>query len=179
MNRSTLKVLLKNAGWICAILGSIILVIVMLILVIGVNNAEKDLWEDVILPSIINGVYGLMMSIFFYLQGRIDCKEDNKSLIDEYYGRDTKDKRLHSDFFLWFTRFTEWTVTRALPIAGSIIFTLYIAIQGSQDWAMLVMSIGSILMTFGLGMFTVNNGYEDYAHNKLPKMRKALEERGK
>lgn len=172
------KSVIKNVGWIGAGLSALVFLIITLILVIGFST--KDMTEDdilwMVISASINAAYGIIVFFFLRVQGRSYAKEENKELISQYYGTKTKDKKPHKPWKFWLTSAATDVIGKGGTIAATFLFLVKIAIEGTKDYMMLLMAIGTILMSFGLGLLSMNRAYDDYIENQVPIMKQNLEE---
>lgn len=172
------KGILRNLGLILGIVGLVVYIVTLLIMVVGISNEERDLVETLLYTS-ASGVLGVFMSIALGIQGVKNAEEEYKDLRIEYLNKPVKEKKLHSMGFIWFKEITIWIFSKGLMLAAMCASTLYLMIEGSQDWVLLFSGIGSGLMAFGFGFLALDKMYNKYIEFEVPRMRKALDLRRK
>lgn len=170
------RTILKNVGYIGGILGLLVYSIAMIILVIGFKQEARTL-ADILPFAIINAAFGFVICIFLGVQGVITAKSENEELIVKYRNKPPKTKKLHKMWVIWLVEIIKWIFTKGLAIIVVCVGVYEIAIEGSQDYTMLLLALGNILMFVGFGFLALDSLYNKYLENVVPKMIKEIEER--
>lgn len=178
MFEKKIKPLLQYVGVIGAAIMSIMYIIVIIVLIIGFETHDL---KNTTVFSLINAVVGLIIMQFLKIQGISFAKNlpENQTLIKEYYGTLTADKKLKSikSFMLWST-IKDITIKGAGLIISSI-GIIYIVIQGSGDYTLLLLAIVNLLMFISFGILSMNSAYEFYNNYHVPYMKEQLKNKNK
>ena len=162
-NKFESKVLpiLQYVGAIGATVLCIAYIVVVLVLIQGFK-AEK-LLETTIFAAVTAGV-GFMIMQFLKVQG-ISLAEkipENNELIKKYYSTKTKDKKLHSIKFFWVTTVLKDIFVRCSSLAITSVGLIYIVIEGSNDYNLLLLALVNLLTFICFGFLAMNKAYKFY-----------------
>lgn len=161
---SKIKPLLVYIGTIGAVLTSIAYVCICAILIFGfsAHNVVQTL-----LFAIINGIIGFIIMQFLKVQGIDFAKTipENKALLDEYYNTKTKDKKIHSLAYYWTTSVIKDILIKAVSITITTAGMIYIIIEGSEDYLLLLLAFMNLLMFFCFGLLSLSKAY-DFTNNE-------------
>lgn len=178
MFEKKIKPLLQYVGAIGAAIMSIMYIIVIVVLIVGFETHDL---KNTTVFSLINAVVGLIIMQFLKIQGISFAKNlpENQTLIKEYYGTLTADKKLKSikSFMLWST-----IKDIAIKGAGLIISSIgiiYIVIQGTGDYTLLLLAVVNLLMFISFGILSMNAAYEFYNNYHVPYMKEQLKNKNK
>lgn len=156
---SKIKPLLIYVGTFGAILTSIAYVCICTILIFGfsAHNVVQTL-----LFAVINGLVGFIIMQFLKVQGESFGKNipENKALLDEYYNTKTKDKKIHSLTYYWITSVIKDILFKAVSITITTAGMIYIIIEGSEDYLLLLLAFVNLLMFFCFGLLSLNKAYD-------------------
>lgn len=172
------KSIIRNLGFILAIIGLIVYIITLLIMVVGISNEERNLTETLIYSG-ASAVLGIFMSIALGIQGVKNAEDEYKDLRLEYFNKPVKEKKLYPMWAIWIKEIFTWIFSKGVTLAAICMSTLYLMIEGSKDWVLLFSGVGGGLMAFGFGFLALDKMYTNYIANEVPRMRKALEIRNK
>lgn len=117
--------------------------------------------------AVINGIIGFMILQFLKIQGSDFAKTlpANKELLEEYYRTKTKDKKLHSMKWYWLTSIAKDIAFKAVSIMISTAGLIYIVVEGSEDYLLLLLALVNILMFLCFGLLGLSNTY-DFFNNE-------------
>lgn len=178
MFEKRIKPLLQYVGAIGAAIMSIMYMIIIVILIVGFESHDL---KNTTIFSIINAVVGLIIMQFLKIQGISFAKNlpENQKLIKDYYGSITHDKRLRNinSFLLWST--IKDIVLKGTGLIISSVGIIYIVIQGSHDYTMLLLAVVNLLMFISFGILSMNGSYEFYNNYHVPYMKHQLENKNK
>jgi hypothetical protein len=173
MFEKRIKPLLQYVGAIGAAIMSIMYIIIIIVLIIGFESHDL---KNTAIFSIINAVVGLIIMHFLKVQGISFAKnlKENQDLIKRYYGTITADKKLRS-----INHFMLWSTIRDIIVKGtgliiSSVGIIYIVIQGSGDYTLLLLAIVNLLMFISFGILGMNSAYEFYNNYHVPYMKEQL-----
>lgn len=178
MFEKKIKPLLQYVGAIGAAIMSTMYIIVIVVLIVGF---ESHSLKNTTIFSIINAVVGLIIMQFLKIQGVSFAKNlpENQTLIKEYYGTITADKKLKS-----IKSFMLWSTIRDIAIKGagliiSSIGIIYIVIQGSGDYTLLLLAVVNLLLFISFGILSMNSAYEFYNNYHVPYMKEQIKNKNK
>lgn len=155
------------------IIGAIIMAIAYIIIVFVLINGFKAeaLLQTTIFACVNAGVGFIIMQLLKY-QGVSFAKmlPDNKEIIDKYYKTKTKDKKLHSITYFWTTSVIKDVIVKCLTLGATTVGIIYIVIQGSNDYNLLLLALVNLLMFVCFGFISLNNAYEFFNNKHVPYM---------
>lgn len=93
-----------------------------------------------------------------------------------YYNTKTKDKKLHSINFYWTTSIIKDVFTKVLTLAGSAIGVIYIVIQGSNDYSLILLAVVNLLLFISFGLLGLNSAYKFYNNKHIPFLKEKIAE---
>lgn len=169
--------ILNYVGAIGALIMCVAYVIVIFILINGFK-AEKVL-QTTIFAGVSAGV-GLIIMQFLKHQGIAfaEMNPDNKKVIDEYYQSKTKDKKNHSLTYFWITSVIKDTLIKGLTLAATSVGIIYIVIQGSHDYNLLLLAFVNLLMFICFGFLSLVKAYKYIFNVYIPYLKDKIAEGG-
>jgi hypothetical protein len=178
MFEKKIKPLLQYVGAIGAAIMSIMYIIIIIVLIVGFETHDL---KNTTVFSLINAVVGLIIMQFLKIQGISFAKnlQENQKLIKEYYGTKTADKKLKSiNSFMIGSTIKDIAIKGAGLIISSI-GIIYIVIQGSGDYTLLLLAVVNLLMFISFGILSMNSAYEFYNNYHVPYMKEQLKNKNK
>ena len=179
MNKNTfetkIKPVLSYVGAIGAGLMCIAYIIVVFVLIRGF---KATVIFNTLLFATVNAIVGFIILQFLKVQGISFAKliPENDEIIKEYYSTKTKDKKPHSMQFYWATSVVKDIVTKCLSVAITSAGLIYIIIQGSNDWNLLLLAIVNLIMFICFGFLSLVNAYEFFNNKFIPYMKEKIDE---
>ena len=179
MNKSTfetkIKPVLSYVGAIGAGLMCIAYIIVVFVLIRGF---QATVIFNTLLFAAVNAIVGFIILQFLKVQGISFAKliPENDEIIKEYYSTKTKDKKPHSMQFYWATSVAKDIFTKCLSVAITSAGLIYIIIQGSNDWNLLLLAIVNLIMFICFGFLALVNAYEFFNNTFIPYMKEKIDE---
>ena len=153
--------------------------IILVAVLINGFKAEKTLKTTVF--AIVSAGVGFIIMQFLKYQGKTfaELKEENKDLLDEYYGSKTKDKKAHSMVYFWVKTGVSDFLVKVVSIAATNVGLIYIMIEGSHDYGLIALAIVNLLMFISFGFLSLvkaynyfNRVYMEYIREKLSEAEK-------
>lgn len=172
-NRSFLekKILpvLNYIGIIGAVIMAIAYIVIVFVLITGFK-AEALLQTTVF--ACVNAAVGFIIMQFLKYQGVSFAKmlPENKEVMERYYKTKTKDKKLHSITYFWVTTVIKDIIVKCVTLGLTTIGIIYIVIQGSNDYNLLLLALVNLLMFVCFGFISLNNAYEFFNNKHVPYM---------
>ena len=179
MNKNTfetkIKPVLSYVGAIGAGLMCIAYIIVVFVLIRGF---KATVIFNTLLFATVNAIVGFIILQFLKVQGISFAKliPENDEIIKEYYSTKTKDKKPHSMQFYWATSVVKDIATKCLSVAITSAGLIYIIIQGSNDWNLLLLAIVNLIMFICFGFLSLVNAYEFFNNKFIPYMKEKIDE---
>lgn len=169
---------LEFIGIIGAVVSSIAYVILVYIMVKGVPSI-KSVTQTAIYAG-INGVMGFLILQCLKLQGTSFAKNlpENRTLVKQYYGEKTKDKKAHSLKYYWATSVVKDLFTKVLTFAFAVFGITYIGFTGNGNSALIGLAFVNILMFLSFGLVGLIKSYEYYNNSFVPYMKDQIEQIG-
>lgn len=155
------------------IIGAIIMAIAYIIIVfVLINGFKAEALLQTTVFACVNAAVGFIIMQFLKYQGVSFAKmlPDNKEIIDKYYKTKTKDKKLHSITYFWTTSVIKDVIVKCLTLGATTIGIIYIVIQGSNDYNLLLLALVNLLMFVCFGFISLNNAYEFFNNKHVPYM---------
>ena len=155
------------------IIGAIIMAIAYIIIVfVLINGFKAEALLQTTVFACVNAAVGFIIMQFLKYQGVSFAKmlPDNKEIIERYYKTKTKDKKLHSITYFWTTSVIKDIIVKCLTLGATTIGVIYIVIQGSNDYNLLLLALVNLLMFICFGFISLNNAYEFFNNKHVPYM---------
>lgn len=168
--------ILNYVGAIGAGLMSIMYVVIVVILITGF---KAQAIQSTITFALVNAVVGLIIMQFLKIQGISFAKSipENKDILTRYYNSQTRDKKLQSINYYWTKSVITDILTKGLSIIISTTGLIYIVIQGSNDYTLLLLALVNLVMFICFGLLALNNAYEFFNTKHIPYILNQLEEK--
>lgn len=170
-----IRPVLTYVGAIGAVLTSIAYIVLIFVLIIGFN-AQKNLSQSIIF-AVITALVGLIIMQLLKVQGISFAKEtdNNKEILLQYYNTNTKDKKPHSIKYYWITSLLKDVLVKGASVAISSAGIIYIVIEGSNDWNMLLLAIVNWCLFFCFGLLSLTSAYDYYNERHIPYILQEIE----
>ena len=179
MNKNTfetkIKPVLSYVGAIGAGLMCIAYIIVVFVLIRGFH---ATVIFNTLLFAAVNAIVGFVIMQFLKVQGVSFAKliPENDKIIKEYYSTRTKDKKPRSMQFYWTTSIIKDIFTKCISVAITSAGLIYIVIQGSNDWNLLLLAIVNLIMFICFGFLALVSAYEFFNNKFIPYMEEKIDE---
>ena len=160
------------------IIGAVIMAIAYIISVFVLINGFKveELLQTTIFAC-VNAATGFIIMQFLKVQGVSFAKmlPENQEVIKRYYKTKTKDKKLHSISYYWTTSVIKDVLVKCLTLGATTVGVVYIVIQGSNDYNLLLLAVVNLLMFICFGFISLVNAYDFYNNKHVPYMNEQLQ----
>lgn len=176
-----LKPILHYVGTIGAGIMTVCYIITVLILVFGFQVQTHHLKQSIIF-AVVNGVVGFIIMQLLKIQGIDFARSENKDLIDKYNKivllkcENDKKKKTHSIKFYWVTSVIKDFILKGLSVVLGSFALIYIVIEGSQDYSLLLLAVVNLLMFICFGLLSLVNSYDWYNGNHVNYMQMMIAE---
>ena len=150
---------LNYVGIIGAVIMSIAYIISVFVLIRGFK--VEQLLQTTIFAC-VNAATGFIIMQFLKVQGVSFAKmlPENQEIIKKYYKTKTKDKKLHSIAYFWTTTVIKDILVKCATLGATTIGIIYIVIQGSNDYNLLLLAVVNLLMFICFGFISLVNAYD-------------------
>lgn len=168
---SKFKAILYWSAFIGACAAAIAYILAIWIMVIGLDQGLGT--TERLLFSIIGAGAGITINYLLREQGIIiaESEEDSQEIIKEYNqltNKVAKPRKLKTIAY-WKV---VWTITdiivKGVLIFGTTLGMMYVFIQGSQDFALMLLAFANLLLMSVLGLLGMNKAYNKYKSEHLP-----------
>ncbi len=156
-----IKPLLLYVGTIGAVISSCAYIVLIVTLI---NGFQVHNTTTTITFAGINAVVGILIANFLRYQGVAFAAniDENKTLIKEYYGTKTKDKKNHSIKYFWVKNIISDLLTKGVTMAFTTCGLIYIIIVGSKDWSLLLLAFVNLALFICFGLIALDKAYDYY-----------------
>lgn len=166
-----LKPILLYMGTIVSGIMGIAYIIVVFVLIEGFK-AEKLLNTTVF--SIITAAIGFCIMQMLKIQGQTFAKnlEKNKKIVNAYSKRKNANnpRKYKSMKHYWISSTIVDVSVKCLTLAITSIGMVYIMIEGSGDYSLLLLAVVNLLMFAGFGLISLCKAYDFYNEEYIPYM---------
>lgn len=170
---SKIKPLLVYVGTFGAVLTSVAYVALICVLIFGFSarNATQTL-----VYALINGIIGVIIMQMLKIQGIDFAKKipENEQILIEYYNTKTKDKKIHSITYFWIKSILTDIISKGISIIISTAGIIYIVIQGSEDYTLLLLAFVNLLMFICFGMLSLSKAYDFFNNQHIVYVKEQL-----
>ena len=148
--------ILHYVGVIGATIMSVAYIILVMVLIQGFK-VEATL-KTTIFACVSAGV-GFIIMQFLKYQGITFAELENKEILEKYYGTKTRDKKSHSLTYFWVTSVVKDIIVKCATVAGTSVGIVYIIIEGSKDYNLILLAIVNLLMFICFGFISLVKAY--------------------
>ena len=155
------------------IIGAVIMAIAYIVIVfVLINGFKAEALLQTTVFACVNAAVGFIIMQFLKYQGESFAKmlPENKEIIDRYYKTKTKDKKVHSIRYFWVTTVIKDIIVKCATLGATTIGIIYIVIQGSNDYNLLLLALVNLLMFVCFGFISLNGAYEFFNNKHVPYM---------
>ena len=179
MNKNTFETKIKPVlSYVGAIGAGLMCVAYVIVVFVLIRGFKATVIFNTLLFAAVNAIVGFIILQFLKVQGISFAKliPENDEIIKEYYSTKTKDKKPHSMQFYWATSVAKDIVTKCLSVAITSAGLIYIIIQGSNDWNLLLLAMVNLIMFICFGFLSLVNAYDFFNNNFIPYMKEKIDE---
>lgn len=173
------KPMLTYIGTIGAVIMSIAYIVLMFVMVLGFK--VQTTYSQVLVFSIVNAVVGFIIMQFLKIQGQDFAKqlEYNMEVLKKWNTKKPKKKKTHSLGFFWAKTISTDIIVKTVTTAFMTSAIIYIVVEGSNDYNMLLMAFVNLLMFICFGFLSLVKAYDFYNENYIPYLEEKIDEREK
>lgn len=170
---SKIKPLLVYVGTFGAILTSVAYVALVCVLIFGFSARN---FTQTLVFALINGVVGIIIMQMLKIQGQDFAKKlpENEEILNEYYNTKTKDKKIHSMKYFWIKSLTSDILSKGISIIFSTAGIIYIVVQGSEDYVLLLLAFVNLVMFLCFGVLSLAKAYDFFNNQHMVYVKEQL-----
>ena len=171
------KPMLTYIGTIGAIIMSIAYIVLAFVMVLGFN--VQTTFSQVLVFAIVNAIVGFIIMQFLKIQGQDFAKqiEYNMEVLKKWNTKKPKKKKTHSLGFFWVKTISTDIIVKMVTTAFMTSAIIYIVVEGSNDYNMLLMAFVNLLMFICFGFLSLVKAYDFYNENYIPYLEEKIDER--
>ena len=172
-----IKPILTYVGTIGAIAMAVAYIVLMFVMVLGFK-AQSDL-SQAITFSVVNAVVGFIIMQLLKVQGIDFAKQQHHKLLERYNKmrvalNPPKKKKFHTMTHFWVSTVIKDALIKGLAVIISTSCIIYIVVEGSQDYNMLLLSVVNLIMFACFGLLSLVKAYDFYNEDYVPYMEEEL-----
>ena len=170
---NNIKPVLLWMGTIVSVVMAIAYIIIVFVLIEGF---KVDTVLNTTIFSIVTAIIGFCIMQMLKMQGQSFAHniEENKKIYKEYTRTQTKDKKPRSMTYYWIKSCIGDILVKCLTLAITSIGMVYIMIEGSKDYNLLLLAVVNLLMFAGFGLIGLVKAYDFYNDSYVPYMLEQL-----
>ena len=179
MNKNTFETKIKPVlSYVGAIGAGLMCVAYVIVVFVLIRGFKATVIFNTLLFAAVNAIVGFIIMQFLKVQGISFAKliPENDKIVKDYYSTKTKDKKPHSMQFYWVVSVTKDIFTKCLSVAITSAGLIYIVIQGSNDWNLLLLAMVNLIMFICFGFLALVNAYEFFNNKFIPYMEEKISE---
>ena len=172
-----IKPILAYVGTIGAIAMAIAYIVLMFVMVLGFK-AQSD-WSQAITFAVVNAVVGFIIMQLLKIQGVDFAKQQHNKTLEDYNRmrvalHPPKKKKLHTMTHFWVTTIIKDALVKGLAVIISTSCIIYIVVEGSNDYNMLLLSVVNLIMFACFGLLSLVKAYDFFNDDYVPYMEEEL-----
>lgn len=166
---------LNYIGLIGAIVMSIAYIVLIVVMIMGFK-AEKTLNTTVF--AVVSAGVGFLVLQCLKIQGQsfAEIIPENREILELYYGTTTKDKKSHSMTYYWVKTVIIDFISKAGTVALTSIGLIYLIIEGSKDYMLILLGIVNLLMFISFGFLGLVKTYNYFNRTYIKFIKEKLSE---
>lgn len=171
------KPFLIYIGAVGAVLAAIMYIATTIVLIMGF---QAKTFTQAIVFAVVSAILGLIIMFFLRYQGISFAKAipENQTVLETYNTKKQKTKYQTLKHFWIKTTITDFIV-KGITVAFSTAGIIYIVIEGSQDFKLILLAIANLILFTCFGLIAMANAYDFYNEQWIPYMQEQIELRNK
>lgn len=172
-----IKPFLTYVGAIGAIFSGIMYILATIVLIMGF---QAKTFTQAIVFAVVSAILGLIIMFFLRYQGLSFAKAipENQEVLNKYNNKQAKTKH-HTLKYFWIKNTVLDVLIKGCTVALSTAGIIYIVIEGSQDFKLILLAIANLILFACLGLIALANAYDFYNEQWVPYMNEQIELRNK
>lgn len=171
------KPFLTYVGAIGAVFSGIMYLLATVVLIMGF---QAKTFTQAIVFAVVSAILGLIIMFFLRYQGLSFAKAipENQEILNKYNNKQAK-KKHHTLRYFWIKNTLLDILIKGCTVALSTAGVIYIVIEGSQDFKLILLAIANLILFACLGLIALANAYDFYNEQWVPYMNEQIELRNK
>ena len=171
--------ILPILSYVGAIGAGIMCVAYIIMVFVLINGFKAEKVQQITIFALVNAGVGFIILQFLKVQGISFAKmiPENEAILKLYYLSKTKDKKNHSLTYFWVTSVIKDIVMKCLMLAATTMGIIYIVIQGSNDYNLILLAFVNLLMFICFGFLGLVKAFEKFNENYIPYIKERLAEK--
>jgi hypothetical protein len=172
-----IKPFLTYVGAIGAVFSGIMYILATIVLIMGF---QAKTFTQAIVFAVVSAILGLIIMFFLRYQGLSFAKAipENQEVLNKYNNKQAKTKH-HTLKYFWIKNTIIDVLIKGCTVALSTAGIIYIVIEGSQDFKLILLAIANLILFACLGLIALANAYDFYNEQWVPYMQEQIELRNK
>jgi hypothetical protein len=172
-----IKPFLTYVGAIGAVFSGIMYILATIVLIMGF---QAKTFTQAIVFAVVSAILGLIIMFFLRYQGLSFAKAipENQEVLNKYNNKQAKTKH-HTLKYFWIKNTIIDVLIKGCTVALSTAGIIYIVIEGSQDFKLILLAIANLILFACLGLIALANAYDFYNEQWVPYMNEQIELRNK
>lgn len=172
-----IKPFLTYVGAIGAVFSGIMYILATIVLIMGF---QAKTFTQAIVFAVVSAVLGLIIMFFLRYQGLSFAKAipENQEVLNKYNNKQAKTKH-HTLKYFWIKNTVIDVLIKGCTVTLSTAGIIYIVIEGSQDFKLILLAIANLILFACLGLIALANAYDFYNEQWVPYMNEQIELRNK
>lgn len=177
-----LKPMLTYIGTITACITGFAYIFLVVVLIKGFR--VQSIFNTTIF-SIITAAVGFCIMQMLKIQGQSFAKnlDENVKVMKDWESlqiaaslQQMKGNKFRSMRYYWFTSVLSDALIKCLTLGLTSIGMVYIVVEGSNDWSLLLLAVVNLLMFIGFGFISLTKTYDFYNQSYIPFIRQQIEQ---
>ena len=169
-----IKPTLEYIGTIGSVLMAMAYIVVIFVLIYGLKAQS---FIQTLTFSIVSAIVGLGIMQLLKIQGITFAQSipENKLILDEYYNTQTQDKKARSLKYFWVSSLIKDIIIKGLTLMISTAGIIYIVIQGSEDYILLLLGVINLILFACFGLLSLTRAYDFVNNSHIPYIKQQIE----
>lgn len=171
--------ILPILNYVGAIGAGIMCIAYVIMVFVLINGFKAEKVQQITTFALVNAGVGFIILQFLKVQGVSFAKmiPENEVILKLYYQSKTKDKKNHSLTHFWVTSVIKDVITKCLMLAATTMGIIYIVIQGSNDYNLILLAFVNLLMFICFGFLGLVKAFENFNESYIPFVKEKLAEK--
>lgn len=150
-------------------IGSVLMVIAYIVLVlVMIYGFQVKSFQQSLVFAIVNGIVGCIIMQLLKIQGIDFAKQlpENQQVLERL--KKEKERKFKTLKHYWITSVIKDVAGKVFSIVLTTTALIYIVIEGSRDYSLLLLAGVNLLMFICFGLLTLVNAYDFYNEEYIP-----------
>jgi hypothetical protein len=166
--------------WTGTAVASIMAIAYVIVVFVLVEGFKAETLLNTTIFSVVTAIIGFCIMQMLKIQGKTFAENlpENKEIVKKYNLSKSKPKlkKLKSMNWFWLWSIISDVLTRCLMLALMSIGMVYIMVEGSGYYNLILLAVVNLLMFAGFGLLSLVSAYDYYNDNHIPYLLQKIEE---